>query len=217
LPSDIFVDPKGSGTLLSQTEGYQSPGRYLSKVVSIGAKYQNAAKTLVAKDGGSDTSAAKTPATITPENRDKPDATQDSQLTNQEPKSVPLTERPVTIGLGGYSPVALAKSRNWSKGVSEFKHEYQGIVYHLASDDELQEFAESPGRFAPQLLGCDPVVLWKTDRAVAGSTQFGAYFDNELYLFSSEDSRKQFKVSPLQFTRTRHVLRVEQIEKTRIR
>lgn len=215
LPSDIFVDPNGSGTLLSQTEGYQSPERYLSKVLSISAKYQKPAKTIVAKDD-SNTKASQAPPT-TSENGGQTNASESSDPVNPKLGSVELTKKPVRKGLDGYSPVALSKWRKWSKGDPRFEHEYQGIVYYLASAKELREFAERPGQFAPQLLGCDPVILWKTDRAVAGSTQFGAYFDNELYLFSSEDSRRQFKVNPLKFTRTQHVLRVDQIEGSRIR
>lgn len=43
-----------------------------------------------------------------------------------------------------------------------------------------------------------------TNRAVAGSTKYGAYFDGELFLFASPENRERFKKTPYRFTRTRH-------------
>ena len=108
-------------------------------------------------------------------------------------------------------------TKKWIKGKKEFSHTYQDVVFYLANAEELGKFQEDAGRFAPQLLGCDPVVLWNSDRAVLGNTQYGAYFDNELYLFDSAQSRKRFKENPLRYTRTRHVLRVDRIDVTRLR
>ncbi len=84
----------------------------------------------------------------------------------------------------------------------------------MSSAAEAEVFRTNPERYAPKLLGCDPVVLWKTDRAVAGSAEFAAYFDGELYLFVDRESRAQFREVPVRYVRTRHVLKVDQIEKT---
>ena len=82
---------------------------------------------------------------------------------------------------------------------------------------ELVEFRNNPESFAPKLLGCDPVILWETDRAVAGSVEYGAFFDGELYLFKTEERRKQFKANPSRFNRLQHALKADQIEQTVMR
>jgi YHS domain-containing protein len=121
------------------------------------------------------------------------------------------------IGLNGYSPVALVKRREWNRGSAKFAWDYKDVTYHLTSRDELEEFQSNPEAYAPKLLGCDPVILWESDKAVAGDIRFGAFFDDELFLFKSEDRRRQFKANPEKYTRLQHALKADQIERTVIR
>ena len=124
---------------------------------------------------------------------------------------------PPIVAMDGYSPVSLWSWREWRKGSKEFSIVHQGLEYYLTGPDELAQFEAEPQRYVPKLLGCDPVVLWETDRAVTGSTKFGAYYDGQLYFFISGDSRDRFKANPLEFIKTRHVLRVDEIQKTELR
>jgi hypothetical protein len=87
----------------------------------------------------------------------------------------------------------------------------------LASAAELDEVRAQPDRFAPQLQGCDPVVLEERDRAIVGDTRFGVFYDTGLYFFVNADTRARFKAAPHQYTQTKHVLNVDQIEETEIR
>jgi YHS domain-containing protein/thiol-disulfide isomerase/thioredoxin len=121
------------------------------------------------------------------------------------------------VGLDGYSPVALMKKREWNRGSSKFSWDYKDVTYYLTSREELMEFRENPESFAPRLLGCDPVILWESDKAVAGDIRFGAFFDDELYLFKSDERRRQFKSSPEKYIRLQHALKVDQIERTAMR
>lgn len=121
------------------------------------------------------------------------------------------------VGLDRYSPVSLAKNRQWRKGKNEYALVWQEVVYLMFDEAEYREFKAEPTRFAPRLLGCDPVVLWTSDRAVPGSTQFGAYFDGELYLFHSAENRDRFKGSPNRYSRPQHVLKVDEIDGPRWR
>jgi YHS domain-containing protein/thiol-disulfide isomerase/thioredoxin len=114
--------------------------------------------------------------------------------------------------LGGYCPFTLQMHRRWEKGSPSFSADYHGQAYHFVSAEALAEFEASPERFAPKYLGCDPVVVWETDRAVPGDVRYGAFYDDELYLFVSDTNRQRFKADPDQFVRTRVVLHVDQIE-----
>jgi thioredoxin-related protein/YHS domain-containing protein len=111
-----------------------------------------------------------------------------------------------SIGMDGYSPVSLYVSRSWQKGKRKFSMDYQGVTFLMVSEIELRQFQREPGRYAPRLLSCDPVVLWESDRCIPGDTRFGAYFDDELFFFVSAKSRNKFKQRPLRYTRARHAL-----------
>ncbi|MFO1040934.1 MAG: thioredoxin family protein [Planctomycetaceae bacterium] len=128
-----------------------------------------------------------------------------------------LGEPEPVVGLDGFSPVAIAKSREWVRGSARFPWDYKGIVYYMSSREELLEFRKSPEAYAPKLLGCDPVILVQTDRAIAGSPDFAAFFDDELYLFKSDEQRKLFKKNPQKFTKFQQAVKVDQIDRTELR
>jgi YHS domain-containing protein len=131
--------------------------------------------------------------------------------------TVPAPKRPWTvIGLRGYSPIALVTARAWVPGNQRFAWGYKGIIYYMASPAELQRFKENPERYAPQVLGCDPVILDITDRAVPGDIRYAAFFDGELYLFVSEKSRQAFRQDPERYVRTKHVLKVDELDDMRL-
>ena len=211
LPSDIFIDPVGR--VVSRSEGYQDKKNYLARLNRIDAQLTQARKIRIAKN---DANAANPPNRIgSRPSADTKAATQPNPAGNRPPVQ-PMPAEPI-VGLEKYSPVALSKWRKWRKGYPQYAATHQGVTYYMSSSEEWREFKSEPARFAPRLLGCDPVVLWKSDRAVPGSTQYGAYFDNELFLFTAAESRTQFKKNPFLYTRTRHVLRVDQIERTVLR
>lgn len=128
-----------------------------------------------------------------------------------------LGEPTPVVGLDGFSPVAIMKSRKWLRGSARFAWDYKGVAYYMTSREELLEFRKSPESYAPKLLGCDPVILWETDRAIAGTPDYAAFYDDQLYLFRSEERRKQFKANPEKFTKLQQALKADQIERTAMR
>jgi YHS domain-containing protein/thiol-disulfide isomerase/thioredoxin len=189
LPSDVILDPLSGGRVLSQTEGSQDKKPYLSVALKSLGRFEQSLKMHLARDA----------------------ATRDTDPT------VVLGDPQPIVGLDGFSPVALTLRRQWNRGKPEFAWEHKGITYHLASREELEDFRKKPEDFAPKLLGCDPVVLWETDRAVPGDTRYGAFLDGDLYLFQTADTRKRFKANPSRFTRIQHVLRVDKIDRSAVR
>lgn len=138
------------------------------------------------------------------------------------PQSVPAEATPgeaedIMIALDGYCPVTLSKTRAWEKGTREFAAEHRGQMYYLTSAEHKTDFEADPSKYVPRLLGCDPVVLRDTDLAVPGSIRFGAYYDEELYLFSSQDNRTAFKSEPERYTRTRVVRHADEIDHSVLR
>jgi YHS domain-containing protein/thioredoxin-related protein len=124
---------------------------------------------------------------------------------------------PVMVALDGFCPVTLWAKRAWIKGDPEHMSEHRGQIYYLATAEEKQAFESDPRRYVPQLLGCDPVVLRDTDLAIPGSVQYGAFYDDELFLFASDENRKAFKLSPDRYTSTRVVRNVDEITRSVVR
>lgn len=198
LPCDVILDPI-SGKVLSQAEGFQDAGRYQTTAVRSRSRFDQLNQTVIVEQS----------------KPKQPDALEDADPDRQSPPTTQVTlgdPKPI-VGLDGFSPVSLNLHRQWVIGKPEHAWEYKGLTYYLADDVELNLFRKHPERYAPRLLGCDPVALWETDRAVPGDTLYGAYFDGELYLFQSDDSRRKFKANPAQFTRIQHVLKVDQIQR----
>lgn len=96
------------------------------------------------------------------------------------------------LGLDGYSPVALTTGKLWKKGKPDFAARYRGSVYHFVNAEELDLFLETPSDYAPRLLGCDPVILAKSGRAVRGDIQHGVFFRKRVFLMATNANREEF-------------------------
>lgn len=203
LPTDVFVDPEGR--IIGRSDGYQDRQAYLGTLARIDSVWTERMRLHIAKHSTSAETNGLKP--LTDHGTQKPPGPQ-----------VPQPGKPKAgVGLDGFSPVALWHGRKWLRGDPQFAAEHKGIVFYMATDDELAQFRAQPERFAPQLLGCDPVIMSETDRAVAGITQYGAYFQGELFLFSSSETRARFRDNPARYARTRHVLRDEEVPQSIMR
>lgn len=207
LPSDLIIDSI-NGRILTLNSGFQGTNEYLTLLNSAETKFNKAhvIDLVVRKPAPIDNSA--TPAVGV-----KLDNAKSITKVGEDETSdaVPL------VGLDGFSPVALTKNRQWNRGSATHSWDYKDMTYYFSSREEMVEFRNNPEAYAPKLLGCDPVILWESDRAVAGDIRYGAFFDDELYLFKTEERRRQFKANPEKYIRMQHAVKVDQIERTVIR
>lgn len=218
-PTDVIVAPNGQ--IVWRHVGYQDRGTYIAEL----KRWENQFE----KDRTAAIAALKPKPPVTPGNSIAQQGTltkppmkltqplQDNLVVQQPtPRPVTPSEQPtVMIGLDGYSPVRIKNNREWVKGRLDLTVTYQGVIYYLADENEKRLFDANPERYTPRLLGCDPVELKLTDRAVPGRIEIGAFYDGELFLFSSLESRNQFKHSPETFTKTRHVMHADEIGRQR--
>jgi YHS domain-containing protein/thioredoxin-related protein len=218
LPSDLVLG--NDGTILARSTGYMSQQNYLARLSDVDARLTRANKIHIAGNSipPKQPPAPTTPAKNLPKPADRapvgpngilPDFTADDAMPVAKPKWA--------LGLRGFNPVVLANQKRWVKGDKKFSEEYKGIVYHLTSEAERTEFRATPEKFAPQLLGCDPVILEERDRAVVGDTRYGVYYDGELFFFVNAANRERFKSTPHRYTHTKHVINLKNIQETEVR
>lgn len=223
VPADVFLSPDGK--VISQSQGYQSPREYLARVARIDLDWSRLKQIQFAKNRH------KSPPIRSGPRRQQSSAKKQKSVPANEmkkhaPKSIARSEvgankkanwddadvpQPI-LGMSGFSPVALFEKHIWKRGRREFAGVYKGIVYYMRDDVELARFNSNPENYAPQLFGCDPVVLRDSDRAIVGETEFGAYFQKRLYLFVSRESRKQFSSNPEHYVELQNVLHLHDID-----
>lgn len=189
FPTDVILEPNGRRLL--ESTGYRTAREYTALINRAHTRYAD----LLATRKSERTSQAAATVTSKPDKRETTD-------NDREPE----------LMLNGYCPVTLWTSRRWEKGSPQFASEFQGQLFHMESASAQSEFEQHPQRYVPQLLGCDAVIVWETDRAIPGSIQWAAFYDESLYLFTSAENREQFKKSPDKYVKTQVVLHVDQVE-----
>lgn len=190
-PTDIILSPQGR--LLSSSQGYQTRDAYLSTLARTEARYEAIKKQNVARAG-----------TQTPSSKNG------SVVNNPQPPRN-NTNSSLAIALDGYCPVTLRTTRAWKAGSKDVAYVYQGQTYYLLGQQEADEFTAHPEKYVPKFLGCDPVVLAESAVAVPGDTRWGAYFDGQLFLFESQETRTRFKATPSRYVRSKQPLKASDI------
>lgn len=193
LPTDVVIHPRTNKNY-TRTDGSQQYDDYLRKL-SIAIREHR-------KDLDIETAAAEK------------EKTQKYRRNEPDPEEVQLGGEGPLVGLQGYSPVSLVMKTEWVRGKPEFAWEFKGVVYHMATRLEYDSFRARPEDFAPKYLGCDPVVLSMTDKQVAGRIEYGAFYEGDLFLFTSAENRALFKELPLRYLRLQHVMNAGSIDRS---
>ncbi|HEX6984741.1 MAG TPA: hypothetical protein VF170_05160, partial [Planctomycetaceae bacterium] len=213
VPTDLFLTP--DGRVLGVMNGVRSKDDYLRRVAAVEGQYGRLRDLYLARSDG------KTPVRATTDDLGprfptleplEPEPPKSERPAGPSLRVKPRPDGTVLLGLKGYSPVALYHDRKWVKGDPKFAWEHQGLTYLMASAEEVAKFRQDAERYAPRLLGCDPVLYFDEGRAVPGSTVFAAYFGDGLYLFASSETRGKFREAPDRYTRRRTVLLIEELE-----
>lgn len=234
MPTDIILGHDGT-ELLHRSEGYTSAERhnYRAALMRVDAKYVKEGKRL--SRGEPTTEIAKAlpsaPATKAASVAEAPKPAAEKLvpepvephridiadvIDRHEPVVPAIPSSPsVAFALDGYCPVTLRATRTWKKGDRQFTVSHEGQTFVFLSAKERDQFVASPARFAPRALGCDPVVLSENKLAIRGSTRFGAFYDGELFLFETAETRVKFRNDPARYNRIRQALRADEVQESR--
>ncbi len=233
-PTDLFLDP--NGRVLGTSSGMMSLNEYVSQAMRVQGRYRQSKRIFVNRNKSGNGPSPTSPLDVrlglpAPFPRELLESviTKSEKQNNPEQESIvpdpndyttqENEEKPevVFIALDGYCPVKLAQDRAWVRGKKQWSVEYHQQQYRFSGLQERELFEENPQQYAPRLLGCDPVIMWETDRAIPGSTEFAAFYNDNLYLFSTSENREIFEIDPERYINTRHVLAPRNIEATLIR
>ena len=198
------------GTIETLNVGYMSKASYISMLRRVIARSQQMGVPKPVEPGSKiNQELSSNPSSETSGNADI------AAVVPAATVSEPSIDPPI-VGLEGYCPVRLHMKREWTPGLESIASDYRGIRFQFATESDREIFLRNPAEYAPQDLGCDPVMLTADLKSVSGSIRFGAFFDQRLYLFRSIENRDEFKQNPLKYTRIHSALRVDQIDSSQI-
>jgi len=105
------------------------------------------------------------------------------------------------LALDGYCAVQLwddmaENAPKWTLGDRRWGAIHRGRTYLFAGPEHQQRFLAEPDRFAPVLSGNDPVVAVDEHGEVGGRREHGVFYNDRIWLFSSEDSLETFRGNP---------------------
>lgn len=98
------------------------------------------------------------------------------------------------VAIDGYDPVAYFTDGEPVLGTSCLEMEYQGTAYWFSSQENLDQFAENPSAFAPQLGGYSVFGMAKGKRYDVNPSSFDI-IDGKLYLSRNDKVRQLWQAN----------------------
>ncbi len=96
------------------------------------------------------------------------------------------------VGFDGYCPVNAVENRQYTQGDRQISQVYDKAIYYFSSDDAKKKFNAKPAKYVPALGGYCTVCYVRTKKMILGTVTYGVRYEDRLYLFPNERTRKQF-------------------------
>lgn len=87
------------------------------------------------------------------------------------------------LAIQGYDPVAYFTQQKAAKGKPALSTQYQGVVYHFATEQNRKMFLANPSRFEPQYGGWCAFAMGDYGKKVKINPETFKIVDDKLYLF----------------------------------
>lgn len=119
-----------------------------------------------------------------------------------DPSKIVLPPGAPPLGFQGYCPVTMKESLatpeggKWQPGKVEWGAIHRGRTYLFASEQLRDKFLTNPDAYAPALAGADPVLAIDQKKTEEGLRKFGVEYAGQFYLFSSQETLRQFWNQP---------------------
>lgn len=139
------------------------------------------------------------PPAVTGVAHESPAAAQSATAaTNTAPPATDAQHPP--FALDRFCTVTLVEKRRWAKGSEQWGAIHRGRTYLFISAEAQKAFLANPDRYSPACAGNDPVLHVENHQEVPGKREHGAFYNNRIYLFSSEDTFQRFHRNPAPYT-----------------
>ncbi|MEP7032305.1 MAG: YHS domain-containing (seleno)protein [Pseudolabrys sp.] len=102
------------------------------------------------------------------------------------------------LAISGFDPVAYFSDGGPKTGRADLELNHGGAVWRFANDGNRAAFAAHPEVYTPQFGGYDPVAISR-GASVPGHPLYWTLAGERLYLFYSEQARKDFVADPGRF------------------
>lgn len=99
------------------------------------------------------------------------------------------------LGIYGYDPVAYFADRTPKLGREDLEVRHAGVAWRFSNEGNRDAFRDDPDVYMPQYGGYDPVAI-SGNVARAGHPDFWTIHNDRLFLFYSEEARKEFRRDP---------------------
>lgn len=87
------------------------------------------------------------------------------------------------LAIKGYDPVSYFMADAPEKGSSKLTHEYKGVIYRFASQENLDTFKATPDAYEPHYGGWCAYAMGETGEKVSINPKTYKIVDGKLYLF----------------------------------
>jgi YHS domain-containing protein len=104
------------------------------------------------------------------------------------------------LALDGYCAVSLIRDRKLVAGQNQYSIIHDGKTYRFASRESRNLFRAEPDRYVPANDGACPVTQLERGKVLPGNPQWGILYNRHLFLFATEDARRQFVKEPDRYT-----------------
>lgn len=103
------------------------------------------------------------------------------------------------LALEGHCPVELVEHERWVRGDRRFGAIHRGQTYLFTGAEQQKRFLANPDNYGPAMSGVDPVLALEARQMVPGLRKHGLFYNNHVYLFSSEATLAQFCRTPARY------------------
>jgi thiol-disulfide isomerase/thioredoxin/YHS domain-containing protein len=207
IPTDVIITP--SGRLIAKVRCSQDPHIYVAQLMQAagpnataiaGAPGYSAQSPSASMSMYSSRPTLPGPADASLSGYISPTAPSGPAMPPVQPvAAAPVSARP-PLGLDGFDPVTLIERHRstpndphcWVQGDPRWGVVHRGTVYLFAGPNEQRRFLADPDRYSPALSGNDPIIAFDQGRLVQGTRQFGTFYGDRVYLFSSSENLAKF-------------------------
>lgn len=106
-----------------------------------------------------------------------------------------VSDRHTGLALFGYDPVSYYIDGQAHAGSPRFEMGFAGLTWRFRSEANRAAFRAMPESYVPAFGGYDPMAVIR-GVPVAGHPSVFVLYSNEIYLFTSEESRVEFMRRP---------------------